>query len=269
MLFVGANHNFFNREWRFDDNRFLRVCPEETLIGAPAQRGMLEIVLADWIASQGAGATLPSYQRAEAASPVLLDRWAARPVDLRFSYASARRVVVDDFEGSSAPSVNDLGGTNAFAGYTASITCTDACSANYPHATGAVRLAWESAAATTRWPLGDLDASGHHAISMRFASRIATINTDVTEHDFAIRVVDADGTVAEVPLSRVGRLVHGYGSVQPREVLTSVRVPITVLTSIEPGLDPAHLAALELAMPIPSGNVQGSIWVADLDLAGD
>jgi hypothetical protein len=178
-------------------------------------------------------------------------------------------MVVDDFAGSSAPSLNDLGGTNAFTGYTASVTCTDACSANYPHVAGAVRLAWDGAAASTRWPLGDLDSAGYQAFSMRFASRVATINEDVTEHDFAIRVEDGDGTIAEVPLSRVGRLVHGYGSLAPREILTTVRVPIELLVSIEPGLDPGHLTTLELTMPIASGSARGSIWVADLELAGD
>src|SRR5690606_8347812 len=129
-----ANHNFFNSEWRDDDNdSIVRVCSTSNLVGGPAQRGMLEIVLSDWIAANDAGARLPAYVRAESDTPALLSAWAGRPIDLRWSYAAAMRRVIDDFAGAGAPAVNELGGTNTYSGFIASLTCTGTCARYFPH----------------------------------------------------------------------------------------------------------------------------------------
>jgi hypothetical protein len=269
VLYVGANHNFFNTEWRYDDNDTLfRVCGAGTLVGGAAQRGMLEIALADWIESSARGERYPAYQRADAQTPPILDAWADAALDLRWSYSAASRAVVDNFAGEGAPDVNGLGGSNTYAGQIASIECADSCASNYPHLTNGIRLAWDMVESTAIFSLDGFDASAWDALSMRFASRLASINDEVVTHDFLIRVRDGAGNTAELPLSSVSRFAHGYSSFQEMEMLSTVRVPFTALLAVRPTLEVGNLETIELAMPIAS-NPAGSIWLADVDFAGD
>lgn len=268
VLYVGANHNFFNEEWRFDDNEALRrACTSAQQVGGAAQRGMLEIVLADWLRATALAAPLPAYLRAEAETPALVDFWADADLDLRWSYAGPERFVIDDFEGTGAPDVNDLGGDNDYTGMIAAITCTGTCARNFSHRVGAVRPAWRDAPALMSFAIGDVDASGWGVLSMRFASRIATINDGIVEHDLAIRVRDASGVVAEVALTAVGRLANRYPSRFEQEILSTVRVPLEAFLAAAPMLDLAHLVAVELGMPIAGASPAGSIWMSDLELA--
>lgn len=268
VLFVGANHNFFNSEWRFDDNEELRRnCQDGEQVGAAAQRGMLEVVLADWIRATAGGEATPAYLRAESGPPPLLTRWADAPVDLRHSYASAERLVIDDFTGDGAPDLNDLGGANAYAGMIADVLCSGSCSRNFPHLVGAVRPAWDDDPAECSFAVDALDATGWSTLSMRFASRIATINDGLTEHDVGIRVTDAAGTTAEVPLTAHGRLAHRYTARFEQEILATVRVPLDAFTEAAPGLDLSRIVEVEVGMPISGGNAAGSIWMSDLELA--
>jgi len=268
VLFIGANHNYFNSEWRFDDNESLaRNCQTGEQVGAAAQRGMLEVVLADWIRATAGGEAPPAYLRAETGPPPLLTRWADAPLDLRHSWAAAERLVIDDFTGAGAPDVNDLGGANAYEGMIAEVLCSGRCSRNFSHLVGAVRPAWEDDPAECSFAVGELDASGWAALSMRFASRIATINAGVTEHDVGIRVTDAAGVTAEVALSAHGRLAHRYTARFEQEILATVRVPLDAFTEAAPGLDLSRIVEVEVGMPISGGNAAGSIWMSDLELA--
>ena len=52
LLMAGANHNFFNTEWRIDDNNG-RACRVATTVGAPAQRAALEGAFGTWLVSDG------------------------------------------------------------------------------------------------------------------------------------------------------------------------------------------------------------------------
>lgn len=270
VLLIGANHNFFNTEWRFDDNeRLVRVCTTGQQVGGPAQRGMLEVVLADWIVSTTTTTRAPAYLRAESDTPAIIEFWADHDLDLRWSYAAASRLVIDDFVGSGSPNVNDRGGTNSYTGFIAGLSCTGSCARNFPHLVGSVRPAWRDVMASASFDVGDLDATPWNTLSMRFASRIATINDGLTEHELGIRVTDISGTVAEVPLTRVGRLAHRYTSNFEQEILSTVRVPMSAFTEVASMIDLAHLRRIEVVMPIPGGNLEGSIWMTDLDLASD
>ncbi|MCB9594284.1 MAG: hypothetical protein H6719_16240 [Sandaracinaceae bacterium] len=268
VLYAGANHNFFNREWRFDDNEaIVRACTTGEQVGAASQRGMLEIVLSDWIRANAGGEALPGYLRADAETPALVDFWADRDLDLRWSYSAASRLVVDDFAGAGAPDANDLGGDNSYSGMIAAITCSGGCARNFSHQVGAVRPAWRDDPALMSFAIGDVDASPWEVLSMRFASRIATINDGVIEHDLGVRVRDAAGVTAEVAVSSVGRVPNGYTSRFEHEVLNTVRVPLAAFTAVAPTLDLAHLVAIEVDMPIPGGNAAGSVWMSDLELS--
>ncbi len=262
LLFVGTNHNFFNTEWRFDDNAVRGVCPGSARITAEAQRAGLELLISDWIASSGARTAPPAYVRTDAELPAIFEAWSDDSLDMRFAYAPITRRTIDDFS-RAAFATNSLGGGNTFTGFTAALDCTGMCAANYVGVRGAARIAWDMAPATATFALSSFDASMDEAISVRFASRVASINDGLTEHSFFLRVRDASGTTAEVRVPDIGRLPHRYDGNRPLEILTTVRVPTARLRELAPTLDLAHLAAFEVAMPAPE-QPRGSIWIADV-----
>jgi hypothetical protein len=267
LLFVGTNHNFFNTEWRVDDNTYRPVCRGSDRISASAQRAGLELVLSDWLAATTAGSAPPAYVRTDAEAPPVFQAWSGTALDLRWAYAAARRTSVDDFTRAGF-TTNALGGANTFTGYTAALSCTGTCAGSYPHLRGAARVAWDTAAASATFGMGGYDASGQEAVALRFASRLATINDGLDEHAFLLRVRDAAGTSAEVRLDEIGRLAHRYPATRPLEILTTVRVPLARLREASPALDLARLESFEIAMPVPD-QARGSIWVADVELHDD
>lgn len=264
VLVVGANHNFFNTEWRFDDNDFGAVCTSG-LVGAPAQRGMLEIALADWLGATVLDGETPAYVRNEEGSPPLMDFWAGSDLDLRWSYASPDRAIIDRF---TSLTTTETGQPSTFAGFTAATDCAGTCAGAFPHLVNGARLAWQDVMATAGFGLGGMDVGTHTAISLRFASRIARINDGLPDHDFTIRVSDASGHTADVLVSAVGRVPTAFTSRAAAEVLSTVRLRVERLTAISPGFDVHHLSSFELMMPV-AGHAQGSIWVTDIELAGE
>lgn len=265
VLFVGANHNFFNTEWRFDDNGMgFSVCASGDRVPGPAMRAGLEDLLSTWVRA-GSGSTIPPYFKGEARSPVSLDAWADRGLDLRFAYFAPSRVVIDDFTGSL-----DTGalGPVAYSGYTAAVSCTGACAGNFVHVANGARLAWDTATATTSFSTSGLDASAYTALSLRFASRAATVNAGIEAHDFSIRLVDGRGVSATVAVSDVGRVPAVYEAFRPLEVLGTVRVPLARVRTLAPTFDVTSVARVEVSMPV-AGSETGSIWIADVEMAGD
>jgi hypothetical protein len=264
VLVVGANHNFFNTEWRFDDNDFGAVCTSG-LVGAPAQRGMLEVALVDWLAATVLDTAMPGYLRNEEGSPPLMDFWAGNDLDLRWSYASPDRVAIDSF---TSHTMTDTGEPSTFTGFTATTDCSGTCSTLFPHLVSGARLAWMDATATASFGLGSLDMGTHEALSLRFASRIARINDGLPDHDFTIRVSDTTGHTADVLVSAIGRVPVAFASRAAAEILSTVRVRVDRILEASPDLDVHDLSSIELVMPV-AGHSQGSIWVADLELAGE
>ena len=122
--------------------------------------------------------------------------------------------------------------------------------------------------ANADFSLGMLDVGTHTALSVRFASRIARINDGIAAHDFTIRVSDNSGHSADVLVSAVGRVPGAFTSRAAAEILSTVRLRVESLIRVSPELDVHHLSSIELLMPV-AGHAQGSIWVTDLELAGD
>lgn len=274
VFFIGANHNFFNSEWLRDDNQepdVDPVCSPEQLVGGPAQRAAFEPVFSDWIQSAANDAPLPPYMRADDDTPEAIDDWAETELDLRWSYGASARFVLDDFQTRSDPDFNTVGGQNTYTDF-AAVTWFDSCSQScrFPHRKQDVRTTWNGPA-NAQIEILDLDATAFDVLSMRFASSVQAIPVDpgTVEHDFSIAVRDTTGALAEVSLASVGRLAHGYPAVAPvRDVLSTVRVSFTDLLAINPELDRAHLAAIELVMP-GNGSSTGAVWLSDLELASD
>jgi hypothetical protein len=266
VMMVGANHNFFNDEWKRSDNDGV-ICDAE--IGAAAQRGMLETTAGAWLAAtlDPAQGPLEPFLRAEADTPAGIAAWAGAPLDLRWSYSAPERLPIDAFEGDSSPDQNLLGEPNAFAAFETARRCFETeCDSRFHHDKGAMLLTWDGGAPVARWELGELDATGASAISLRVVSRRSTFNDGFDEQSFWVRVVDADGGLAEVLAPELARIPHLYPTNYAREILQTIRLPLADITALNPDLDVAALAAIELEMDAP-GHPRGSVLVTDLELA--
>ncbi|MBN1773767.1 MAG: fibronectin type III domain-containing protein [Deltaproteobacteria bacterium] len=268
VFFIGANHNYFNTEWRSDDNELERVCWERDQVGAEAQRGMLDPVLAAWFeGTLVPGGALEPFLRADGDTPRGIEALAGVDLDLRWSHAAEERLTIDDLSGAGAPAVNLLGEPNSQSGFSTSRACYEnGCDASFDHPLDALLLSWDGGAGTATWGLGTLDATSRPTLSFRVVSRVSTLNDGLTEQEFAVRLVDADGTVVEFPVSTVRRVPHLYTAVQRYEVLQTVRVPLGPLAAWTPGFDAAGLARFELQTGL-AGHTRGSLLVTDLELS--
>jgi hypothetical protein len=268
VFFIGANHNYFNTEWRYDDNEMERMCWGGDQVGGDAQRGMLDPVLAAWFdGTLVPGGSLEPFLRADADTPRGIDALAGVDLDLRWSHAGAERLTIDDLSGAGSPGVNLLGQPNSQTGFSSSRACYEnGCDGSFDHPHDALFLSWDGGAGTASWGLGALDASSRVALSFRVVSRISTLNDGLTEQEFAVRLVDGDGTVVEFPVSTVRRVPHLYSAEQLSEVLQTVRVPLGPLAAWTPGFDPAGLTRFELQTGL-AGHTRGSMLVTDLEVS--
>ncbi len=261
VLFSGANHNFFSTEWRVDDSRG-DECRSAWEVGGPAQRGMLEGVYGAWLAGTVGGGALETFLRGDAETPEGIDAWADHDLDLRWSHV-ARRMRIDEFEGSAAPDENLLGEMNSYAEFETVGQCYDnECRGRYVHEKGALRLRWDGMTPIARIGLGRLDASGYGYFTFRVLSRRSTFNTG-TDQIFDVRLVDAGGTSATVRTDAVTSIPHLYPHNNPLEIFQSVRVPMSAFAGASPGFDPGALEAAELEFSVPT-HTRGSVLISDV-----
>ena len=268
VVFSRANHNYFNTEWRLDDNGDGRQCPTSVEIGAPAQRGMLEAVLGSWLRGTIGGAGYEPFLRGEGGVPEGIDAWADTALDLRFSYSAATRSPIDDFADADL-GTNSLGHPNTFTAdfYVARQCFENDCDTRFDHQKNALFLSWDG----TGMPrasiaLADLDAAPHGYISFRMTSRRSLFNDGREVQDFWLRVADASGTETRLLLSDVQPVPHLYPANRPLELLQTVRIPVELLA--EAGLDPTSLATLDVEVPAPD-RTTGSFLLTDLELAAE
>lgn len=269
VLFPRANHNYFNTEWRSDDNDGA-VCRAADSLEPPVQRAMLEGVLSTWLSGTVGGAELESYLRAETASPQSVDVWAAEDLDLRFSYSAAERTAITSFEHSGSPAMNLLGEVNAASDYTLTSRCnfTD-CDRFFPHVKDAFLLSWDLGAPMMSFGLGGFDATDHRAIGFRVVSRRSSLNASITAQDFVVRLTDEAGTSVAFALTELGRGVpHLYPARDPFEILMTSRLTFAQVLAAEPSFDVSNLSLLELEMTL-GGHDVGSVLITDIDLSRD
>lgn len=273
VLYVGANHNFFNTEWRLSEweyypgtHPFCQPSPDPLKL---EQTRMLAATLGSWFGATMQGEGTEAFVRAEQPSPSAFDAWAQTELDLRWSYSSPERTTLDDFTGPETPGANDLGGANAFTDWFVWQVCQAAgCDAAYPHLRNSLRLLWEQGnAPLARFELQGYDATAAGTLSFRVVSRLSSLNTGLVEQDFLVRVIDAAGNQAELPLSDVKVLRHLYPQTNDAiwEVLETVRIPVARLLDYEPALDLGSLQALEFDMTALDRS--GSVIVTDLEFA--
>lgn len=272
VLYVGANHNFFNTEWRaseWDFGGFHPYClpaPDPLKL---QQTRMLGATLGSWFGATMQEEDTEAFVRAERPSPTAFDAWAQTELDLRWSYSSTDRVTLDDLTGPGTPSTNDLGGANTLTDWFQWQVCqAGGCDAAYPHLRNSLRLLWEQGhVPLARFELQGHDASTAGTLSFRVVSRLSSLNTGLTEQDFFVRVIDTSGVEAELPLSDVKVLRHLYPQTNDAiwEVLETVRIPVARLLDYAPTLDLGSLEALEFEMTALDRS--GSVIVTDLEFA--
>lgn len=273
VFYVGANHNYFNTEWRLSE---WELSPGTHPFCEPfagpqrlEQTRMLEATLGSWFGSTLQEEDTEAFVRAERPSPSAFDAWAEQTLDLRWSYSSPDRVAIDDLVGAGTPNTNDLGGANSFFEWFLWEVCTaTGCDARYPHLRSSLRLLWEQGnVPRARFELQGYDASAAGTLSFRVVSRFSSLNEGLSEQDFLVRVIDTAGAQAELPLSEVKTLRHLYphttGSIF--EILETVRIPVERLLAAEPTLDVGSLEALEFEMTALDRS--GSVIITDLELA--
>jgi hypothetical protein len=268
VVFSRANHNYFNTEWRLDDNGDGRQCPTSVEIGAPAQRGMLEGVLGSWLRSTMGGADYEPFFRGEGGVPEGIEAWADTALDLRFSYSAATRSAIDDF-GDSSLGTNSLGQPNTFTSdfYVARQCYENDCDPRFEHRKNALFLSWDGTAMPNATiGLGDLDAVPHGWLSFRMSSRRSLFNDGRLVQDFWLRITDAAGAETMMLLSDVQPVPHLYPANRPLELLQTVRIPVDALAAA--GVDPTSLATLQIEVPAPD-RATGSFLIADVELASE
>jgi hypothetical protein len=273
VLYVGANHNFFNTEWRLSEWEFYPgthpFCEPAADPKKLEQTRMLGATLGSWFGATLQEEATEAFVRAERPSPTAFDAWTQSDLDLRWSYASTERATLDDFTGPETPAGNDVGGANTFTDWFVWQVCAAAgCDDAYPHLRSSLRLLWEQGhVPLARFDLQGYDATAAGTLSFRVVSRLSSLNTGLVEQDFLVRVIDSAGNRAELPLSDVKILRHLYPQTNAEllEILETVRIPVGRLLEYEPVLDLGSLEALELEMTALDRS--GSVIVTDLEFA--
>lgn len=270
LFFIGANHNFFNTEWRISDWEFQpndSFCqPDDNFLMQVQQHG-LSALAGPWFQSTLNDEAPVAYQRAEADAPGYYDTYTGDALDWRWSYSADERTVIDDFEGLTSPAMNALGGPNTFEDWLVAERCiAQNCDPSFLHPHWAMRLLYDedNVLPIARLQVGSLDVSSAGFLSFRVVSRVSSLNTGLTTQDFVIRVIDDGGAEVELLLSDVKEIRHLYGQNQLNEILETVRVPISMLTAANAALNVNALATLEFEMTtMPTG----SVIVTDIELA--
>ena len=301
QLFVRhMNHDYFNTEWRFDDNASgVQSCLPGEVSDPELQPRFLEATVSAWFdGTMRAGATIEPWLRASGDVPASVARYtdAPDPLDVRRSFSSPHLARVDAFERAELGS-NLLGGAYTPAGAVTSLPCTGtsspACDQRYsisspqgpirfgwPHANpftttparSALALDWSASDAALSVDLGadgaSFDASSFRVLSLRVASRAHRLNpADRPAQDFAITLVDADGHRGSARASEVTEVPHLYPTDYPRAVLQTVRLTLSGLAArATPALDLHRLRRIEIAMSA-DGLDTGSILLDDLEFA--
>jgi hypothetical protein len=268
---IGANHNFFNTEWTDDDGAL--ACPPAAQLPARAHTATIEATLGAWFAGTLTGPRLEPFLRAEGPTPTALDAWAGRPIDLRRSYHAPGVSLIDRFDMAGSPGSNRTRGANSFVDFTEWSRCSGrfaiasgGCGPAFLHAKSAVQMRWDDGQqAFARFELNGLDVGDFPTLSFRVVSRITAWNEGRTHQGFAVRLIDADGVAFEVPVDDLQPIPHAYVANNVREVLQTVRIPLSRVRRERPDLDLGRLAALEIDFSFDGG--RGSATITDIELA--
>lgn len=262
VFFPGANHNFFNDEWFFDDGQ--RACAGGDRVGGRAQEAMLQDSVGSWMIRTLDGDRPHAVQRAERPAHEALQLWAGRRVDLRWAYTHDGALLIDNF--ATEDGSNETGGANEFAGFSEVEPCVGrGCGGSFLAPAPAISVVWpRGGEAVASFALRNLDASGYGAVSFRITSRRDGANDGRSRQSPVLRVRDEAGAVAEIDTWDLVEVPVLYPAFDQREVLQTVRVPFDRLSAANAELDLSRLASVEISLA-DDGDA-GAVVITDVEL---
>lgn len=251
-----ASHNLFNREWLGNDNN----CAQDEHMSRAGQEATLSVLAASWFdstlpdnAPSNEAASLPEASRGGVRAFPRVDSWAGQRTDLRWSFASASSLRIEDAAEQEIATVNEVGGANAYIDVDAEML--------FSPGRNVLSLYWDGNEPLIRHELGGLDASEFAAVSFLVAVEIPEIEAKEVPFNAVIRISDTNNRVAKVDLDSVGGLqAQGSGRDQ-YHVQRTIRVPVEVVLAANPELDWTSLASIEVdlaASGVPMGLWQHS-----------
>lgn len=280
LLFMGANHNFYNSAWPEDDaliewegdpycgelgEGYGRLSPEDQ------RRHQLAYLPAFFRLHLGGEAAFAPLFTGEAAPPASAcpAGLAACPglVHVSFQPAPGAMLSIEDATGDDALAANDLGGASSFDGFASVAWCHpreapegDPCA--WPRAVGdapRLRLAWaQDAAWRTELPAGAGDLRAFDALAFRVGVDFEDASPEGVAPRVDVVLEDASGRRAQVDASEhTAALFAPPGADARRVTLNQARVPLAAFE----GVDLARVAAVELRF---AGATPGGAHVADL-----
>ncbi len=279
---IGATHNGFNLRWHRDDSldepsgRHFSACPESGKLSPPRTRALLEATVGDWLlaTTRERRRVAPAWLRGDAPMPPEIAAATGGAVEIRWNHAPADKLVIESFDGDDAPRHNDLGGLNRVGGFHNGGRCYGLrCDDNFAHAAWAGRFDWREPGARFLFELPSIDATRWKTVSLRMTQNPAAEDSVPGRAiDASVRLIDADGTIATVPLSEIGGLRFPSTLAQSTEqsrfyhgVLETLRLPIERFKTANPKLDLTRINGLELVFDRP-GSEKGSILLAHVEL---
>lgn len=269
---MGANHNFYNSVWvddfddasgyedpfcgAFRDEGGGRLTPEdqqrhgEALINAFFLESLTEgSAYADWLAGR-AQAPASACPGGQAPCPELLH--------LTYQPPAGDRLVLEDALEQPAPDENELGGSIQAEGFANESVCEpERCPGWNIQGAPSLTLTWETTAEyALEVPPAYGDVAAYAALSLRVGVNHGHAANEGTAPDVSLRVTDADGDQATVPLTdHTDALFNPPGEDNAKVTLNQARVPLSAFAAGGVDLEQVREVSL-VADPASSGSLQ-------------
>lgn len=269
VLALGANHNFYNTVWTFDDNSGStdpwcgaeeagngRDTPEDQ-----RRHGLGYMASFFRLFAGGETAFAPLWDGSDAV-PASMCPAGVAPCDARLHlsrHAGADSLLLIEDAATAAVGVNDLGGASVLTGFDGVASCAaEACPAAPTYgASQQLALGWSGPAAWATDLAGARDLTGYGTVSLRLGVDMGDAR-NAGAQDLRIVLEDAFGATASVDAGDHSMaLFEPPGAADSKVVLNQVRVPLSAFT----GLDLSQVVGLTLAFDLTGS---GAVQVNDL-----
>jgi hypothetical protein len=223
LFIIGANHNFFNTEWTFDEG----VGPDR--ISADDQRLIAKMYLMAFCLREIMPANfgfLKSYFSGEAEFTRLAG------LEMYKQYLDETHVNLDHFQNTPHDiGVNSLGGPNRFGGLATAMEYNLRSLSPGNHQTYAGRLRWPDSGFRyfgMRLSFAG-DVRGFDYLSFRTAQvHSSSFNPPGQDQDFYVYLLDNQGVYTGARVSNYGGIPYPYRGVTSRSVMNTIRIPMDV-----------------------------------------
>ncbi len=276
FLAMGANHNWYNAVWWFDDAAWGHGSDPYCKPGAPTRlsvsnqmRHGLAVMGAFFRYHLGGETQFGPFLRGQADPPAgaCPAGQPSCPTLLHVSYhpPAADRRVIESTTDASAITANDLGGATAMTGFARRTVCTPtACPGREIGRGPFIDVAWNALATySTAIPASSGDVRAFDALTVRAGVGTDSFTPVNAALDFRIVLRDSAGRSASVAASSVADgLYYPPGSAK-KIVLNEARVPLAAFA----GLDLANVRGVDLVFGDRSAS--GSMLLTDLMFQND